>query len=479
MNKAKHTPTELPALFPIPDAVLQHTTELYSEFSPEELEALRLGNLEAIQPGDPVRYLLEGKARPTLLDGQKPKYHDTAWRAYGVGVCVGAAIMRRHIRLLRQNGDEIPDIALDPEADTAPVFERDWTFMFQSERWRRLGPALMPEMFRRKVDQTLALARPAQYMSDANSNMLLGFMKRSMQEHGIPFVEDGRRKLGTSACISFGVGDAFELYEHLYAEATAPFDRTVVERTLETRRPGVDEMSLVPATMEDYAVIGKVQTKTGYRQCSYLTGEYRVRQGTAVPQGTVLTDLYRQRASTRLFNYGQTGELEQVEYGRKHFLLGKDDRVVVRGKDDQLFALAYPFKVPPEISHDGVVELQGHYSPRRDYNDLRDEPAKAAQEDKHQADLRAFLEQLAPSEHRSRIGALLADKVLPLTIGYKPRDVALLGFAQFSAPIVLPQPGGIAFMAATMPLLALGPLRKRKAARYTTVPQDPPFAEEQ
>jgi|GEM_PF-3656868 len=346
-------------VFPIDAAIMHNRVSFRDELTAEEQQALHDGNLESLADNDPLRYLLEGSARPQLQDADR---HD-----YNSGVMVAFGAVQRQKRLLRSEGIAVPEPSFDPEAD-GPAFYLPRPNPSQSFLLRGISYRLR--------EATHIYGRVNDYVDTGGHGLtmsLRSLITRRQQLADMPFVSQKQFDVASIDALALGMGDAFQLYYGLYG---GDFHHTKVQLEWRRRLNAIKREDVRDHWRE--AGIPRVEMynrDVGYLRERHTVPTYRaVMEHATIPADTA-ADTKPLRAnvwwngvvpagarvthvgsidSRTVMSRSESGRPQPKDIGDRETgferPLQKTDVLLVRGADKQFYNIHHPFVIDPAIA---------------------------------------------------------------------------------------------------------------------------------
>jgi hypothetical protein len=323
-----------------------------------------------VLPSDsPVRYLLEGRARPNLQDEDVEAYRN--------GVCLGAAVVNRQRRLYESQGIIIARKDFDPEhgpvfADIPAPEPSATPFLLRSLKtaWREMN--MYGEIGR--------------YTDEGVGVRIKGALSGNVKLENLPFISEEQAKHGKLRPFVLGVSDTLRLKRQLYGGDTMSlrfgFESgsnyyyrnkkadTWPEAGLETKQdwvsyPGPPVCEVHSGYLNQQRLVAGYKAIAHERTSPSATDKIKgdIWWNNLVPAGATITDVRHFLSQHVIAGVKPDGDPKIEEVGlrgtHQKYHLGKHDVLLVRGQEDQIHAVTHPFAIDPDIVHEssGAVEL--------------------------------------------------------------------------------------------------------------------------
>jgi hypothetical protein len=345
------------SVFPIPQQVFRDNLRVWDELTPPEKEVVVTGNTDILPDNDPTAYLLRGSARPFMQE--EPR------RDYGIGVCIAAAALRRHLRHLNRTGHYITPGEFKPEE--APVHHPLLAF----------GTAnYMPTFMRQRMLNAGRISIPvgevARYIEGDHTIILWGLSRGTVMVEGLPFVSPQQVEFHNISALMLGMADSLRLYYELYGGAQAPVQYKVSDDPLpflrKSRQDTWPEAGLHQS--QDFTQPRGAGQPPDFLLQRRLTPGYRAQIRTTKGGRQTATVMWSNQApkdarvlrvSRFISAHVATSELSSnnialEEVGipgtQEEYVLRPGDTLIARGKNDAFYALGHPFVIDPNIVHE-------------------------------------------------------------------------------------------------------------------------------
>jgi hypothetical protein len=348
----------IPHIFPLPVEILATNTDIMGEFGDEELQAIQENNLALLSADDPIRYLLELRARPLLAQGIEGPEID----AYKAGVCVGAVMVRHRVREIKKEFGELAVPPLLMSSEYQPVYERKFS------RLLRMLPPAVELTIEELIDHQDIYLRPASYLDSIESIASVGRLKAQWMNKRLPFMGVHNIEAGVDDYKSLGIGDALALHARIYSEKPTKHEDNLkynptkhflraVERQKVRKPSGGDPSGLTRSTLDIKPgdVIEMLQgpntKQVSFRSVDAYAGESHDKRDTwwtnRVYPGRRITHLRTFETGHAMPRPGHDDQVLEVGYRNtiNEWELGPQDVLLIKGPGGKLMQLDYPFNV--------------------------------------------------------------------------------------------------------------------------------------
>lgn len=349
-------------LFPISDENMRVTMATFAEFTQEEVDVIYEANLGMLTHNDPIRFLLEGGVRPEEPENA-PESTKAAYRAYRLGVCAGAVMIRKSLYGLRDEGFDVEPHTRDyAEVGRQVADDLPWRFDVKKSESYRAG---ISAKYRRVHDLS-------GYLEHSQALAFLGYLKAIWRDQQAEIAQSHEyHEQVVEDLITLGVRDVFTFYSIMYDEKIEPklndnfiFDPRKHFLPPDTSR---EELALSRDDVtngQTLEMLAELTPGCGYR------GEYRVayteRDGStiyatkpvdemwsnSVPADVVLTHVraydrgYVMPKADRENSITQVGMINSL----REIELAADDVLLLQRSSGGFAELGYPFQVNAEMA---------------------------------------------------------------------------------------------------------------------------------
>jgi hypothetical protein len=396
-------------VFPIAETFFRGKLALWNELDGPERAALSDGNLEALDPDDPTHFLLMGNIRPDEEVAQSPDYRS--------GVCLASAAIRRQIRTMRESGAAVPEPVFDPST----FVEGDPSML--TTRWPL--PSFLRQRIHKMNEIAEGLLRTTRYVEGSNGKVfrISGLLRGSIMIQDMPFISERHMEFENPRAFTLGIADTLVTYHGLYGgplqEATllggdsfGQFERDAKKDSWPTANLPRKAPSYEALNGERPDLMHTRRLETSYTGV-LLDDDGRKREkrevqwNNQVPAQVRLTRVGRFLSSPAIVASENGMELREVGERALSCKLAPSDTLIIKGKEDSLLTLGYPFMIEPQIvDASGTVQLLRLCRPDG-VIDLSDRHALTAEQ---QARYEALSQRI--SDRNAAIQAYLAKKTL-------------------------------------------------------------------